>query len=300
MKQLKVKQVDVFTTTPLCGNPVAVVLDAQGLNTEEMQAIAREMNLSETTFVLPPTTSESNYLLRIFTPRSELPFAGHPTIGTVHAIIEEGRLFNGRLPSLVRQECGVGIVAIAVERKNDGLFFLVSQSEPRWTAVDLGRRHAAEMLGCHQNDFVGGLPLEIVSTGVQWLIIPLRSLKAVKALKPNMGLVEETCGAITAAGVTAFSLEAEREGYAVHLRSFAPGLRITEDPVCGTGNGAVAAYIAKHSLMPGERFEYLAEQGSEVLRPGTVTIKAELGKNRKWSIQVGGQAVTVLVGEILI
>jgi PhzF family phenazine biosynthesis protein len=91
MKRLKVKQVDVFTRTPLCGNPLAVVLDARELSTDEMQAIAREMNLSETTFVLAPTTPESDYRLRIFTPRSELPFAGHPTIGTVHTIIEEGR-----------------------------------------------------------------------------------------------------------------------------------------------------------------------------------------------------------------
>lgn len=299
MKKLKVKQVDVFTKT-LCGNPVAVVMDAQGLNTEEMQAIAREMNLSETTFILPPTTPESDYCLRIFTPRSELPFAGHPTIGTVHAVIEEGQLFNDRLPSLVRQECGIGVVPIGVEKNDDGFFFLVTQSEPRWTAVDLERRQAAEMLGCQQNDFVEGLSFEIVSTGVQWLVIPLNSLKAVKALKPNMGLVEATCGTMGAVGITAFSSEAERAGCAVHLRSFAPGLGVPEDPVCGTGNGAVAAYIAAHSLIPGERFEYLAEQGSEVLHPGTVVIRAELGRNRKWSIQVGGQAVTVLVGEILI
>jgi PhzF family phenazine biosynthesis protein len=300
MKQLKVKQVDVFTKTPLCGNPVAVVLDAQGLNTEEMQAIAREMNLSETTFVLPPTTPESDYLLRIFTPRSELPFAGHPTIGTVHAIIEEGQLFNGRLPSLVRQECGIGVVPIRVERNDAGLLFLVTQAGPQWTTVDLGHRQAAEMLGCHHNDFVAGLPLEIVSTGVPWLIIPLKSLKAIRAIQPNMTLVEETCRGMGAVGATAFSFETEREGYAVHVRSFAPGLGVPEDPVCGTGNGSVGAYIAKYNLMPGKRFEYLAEQGSEILRPGTVLVRVELEKNGKWTIQVGGQAVTVFVGEILL
>jgi PhzF family phenazine biosynthesis protein len=128
----------------------------------------------------------------------------------------------------------------------------------------------------------------------------LKSLKAIKALKPNMGLVEETCAAMEAVGITAFSLEAEREGYAVHVRSFAPGLGVPEDPVCGTGNGSVAAYIAKHGLMPGERFEYLAEQGSEVQHPGTVVVRAESGKSGKWTIQVGGQAVTVVAGEILI
>jgi PhzF family phenazine biosynthesis protein len=115
-----------------------------------------------------------------------------------------------------------------------------------------------------------------------------------------MGILEETCGALKAVGVTVFSLEAERKGYAVHVRSFAPGLGIAEDPVCGTGNGSVAGYIAKHGLRPGTRFEYLAEQGSEILHPGTVVVRAELEKNGKWTIQVGGQAVTVLVGEILL
>jgi PhzF family phenazine biosynthesis protein len=300
MKPLKIKQVDVFTRTPLCGNPAAVVMDARGLNVQEMQAIAREMNLSETTFVLPATSSESDYRLRIFTPRSELPFAGHPTIATVHAIIEEGRLFNGRVPSLVRQECGIGIVTIGLETHAGGLIFMVTQAEPQWTPVDLERQHGADMIWCRDDDFSTGVPWEIVSTGVPWLIIPLRTLRAVKTLKPNMGLVEKTCAVMKAAGVTVFSLEAERAGYAVHVRSFAPGLGVPEDPVCGTGNGAVAAYMAKHALMSGEKLEYLAEQGLEIQRPGTVVVKAEREKNGKWKIQVGGQAVTVLEGEIQI
>jgi PhzF family phenazine biosynthesis protein len=300
MKRFKVKQVDVFTSTPLCGNPAAVLLDAEGLTTEEMQAIAREMNLSETTFVLSPTNPDSDYLLRIFTPRSELPFAGHPTIATVHAVIEQGQLFDGRAPGLVRQECGIGIVPIEVERKDDQLLFMVTHAAPRWSAVDLGRRLGAEMLGCNQSDLVEAFPIEIVSTGVQWLIVPVRSLRAMKELKPNLAFLEETCAALKAVGVTAFSLEAESNRYAVHVRSFAPGLGVPEDPVCGTGNGSVAAYIAKHGLMSGENFEYLAEQGSEVEHPGTVVVRAALGRNKQWTVQVGGQAVTVLVGEIII
>lgn len=300
MKRLKIKQVDVFTRTPFCGNPAAVVLDAQGLSPEEMQAIAREMNLSETTFVLPPTNKQSDYLLRIFTPRSELPFAGHPTIATVHALIEEGNVFNGRIPNLVRQDCGIGIVPIALERRDDGLLFTVTQSQPQRTNVQLARTDAAEMLGCDPTDFITDLPFEIVSTGVKWLIIPLKSVRAMKALKPNMSVVEETCAALNAIGITSFSLEAEREACSVHLRSFAPGEGIPEDPVCGTGNGSVAAYIAEHGLMQGESFEYLAEQGSEVQHPGTVIVRATLGKDRKWTIDIGGQAVTVLAGELLI
>jgi PhzF family phenazine biosynthesis protein len=298
MRRLKVKQVDVFTAMPFCGNPAAVIPDARGLDADAMQAIAREMNLSETTFVLPPSQPQADYLLRIFTPRSELPFAGHPTIATVHAIIEQGELYEGRTPGLVRQECGIGIVSIGVEKKNDGVFFMVTHAEPRWTATDLGRRDGVEMLDCHENDLPEDLPIEIVSTGASWLIIPLRSLEAIKALKPDMALIEKTCAAVKAVGVTVFSLEAEREGHEVHVRSFAPGQGIPEDPVCGTGNGSVAAYIAKYGLKPGEGFEYRAEQGAEILRPGTVVVRGERGKRGNWTIQVGGQAVTVLAGEI--
>src|SRR5262245_25274553 len=123
MTRHRMKQVDVFTRTPLAGNPAAVVFDAAGLETAVMQAIAREMNLSETTFVLPPTTAGADYRVRIFTPRAELPFAGHPTIATAFALREEGR-FGERSP--VCQECGIGLVPIAIESRAAGAFLLVT------------------------------------------------------------------------------------------------------------------------------------------------------------------------------
>jgi PhzF family phenazine biosynthesis protein len=292
-------QVDVFTVKPLAGNPAAVVFGGAALETAKMQAIAREMNLSETVFVLPPSDANADYRVRIFTPQSELPFAGHPTIATAHAVIEEGRVFNGRVPPLIRQECGIGIVPVAVHKKDDGLFFLMTQAQPEWLAVDLTQANCAAMLGCREEDLLAA-PVEIVSTGVKWLIIPLAGLQVIKNLAPDMALVERLCKVAGAFGVTVFCLEAERPGYAVHARTFAPGAGVLEDPVCGSGQGSIAAYIAKQGLIAGKNIEYLSEQGIEIQRPGSVSVKAQLEKDDRWTIQVGGQAVTVVKGDIIL
>ena len=199
-------QVDVFTVKPLAGNPAAVVFGGGVLETAKMQAIAREMNLSETVFVLPSSGAEADYRVRIFTPQSELPFAGHPTIATAHAVIEEGRIFNGRVPPSIRQECGIGIVPVAVQKKDNGLFFLMTQAQPQWLPVDLTQANCAAMLGCREEDLFAA-PVEIVSTGVKWLIIPLAGLQVVKKLEPDMALIERLCKVVGALGVTVFCLK---------------------------------------------------------------------------------------------
>jgi PhzF family phenazine biosynthesis protein len=292
-------QVDVFTVKPLSGNPAAVVFGGAALEAAKMQAIAGEMNLSETVFVLPPSGAEADYRVRIFTPRNELPFAGHPTIATAHAVIEEGRVFNGRVPPSIRQECGIGIVPVSVQKKDSGLFFLMTQAQPQWLPVNLTKANCAAMLGCREEDLLAA-PVEIVSTGVKWLIIPLAGLRVVERLEPDMALIERLCKGIGALGVTVFCLETEQSGYAVHARTFAPGAGVLEDPVCGSGQGSIAAYIAKHGLMTGETIEYFAEQGLEIQRPGSVSVKAQLEKDGRWTVQVGGQAVTVIKGEMAV
>lgn len=299
MTKLKVKQVDAFTRTPLCGNPAAVVFDAVELSTQQMQAIAREMNLSETVFILPTTDLDADYSARIFTPRRELPFAGHPTIAAVHAVIEDGRLFNGQTPSGVLQECGIGIVPVIVEKRTGGLFFLMTQPVPQWFGTNIEKKDCVEMLGCRHND-LSDLPPDIVSTGVKWLIVPLKNVNAVKTLKPNMARIEQICTEAGAAGITTFCFGGEHDGHAIHARTFAPGEGVLEDPVCGSGQGCIAAYIARYGLISGRQFEYLAEQGLEIQRPGSVTVKAQLSEGRNWVIQVGGQAVTVLEGEMVL
>jgi len=295
MRRLRLLQVDVFTRVPLAGNPVAVLLDAEGVGTDEMQAIARETNLSETTFVLPATRAGADYRLRIFTPRQELLFAGHPTIGTVAALIAAGRLPRPAAPTRVRQESSAGVVDVTVTPDASGLSFSIAMPSPAWRPARVDRARCARMLGCPPTA-LAPLPFEVMSTGVPWLVVALDGLATARTLRPDLGLVAEVAGDEAATGVTVFCLDADDPACAVHVRSFAPGAGIPEDPVCGSGNGAVGAYGARHGLFGGGDFAYVAEQGAEVGRPGRVSVRGQRDASRDWHLEVGGEAVVVLEG----
>jgi PhzF family phenazine biosynthesis protein len=299
LRKFKFKQIDVFTTIPFEGNPAAVVFGAENLTTKEMQTIAKEMNLSETTFVLPPKIPKADYRVRFFTPRDELPFAGHPTIATALAVIEEGLLFKNQIPTLIIQECAIGTISVLVEKQNNGLFFMMNQASPQWLTTEISQQNSALMLGC-ELEAIMNLPAEVVSTGVPWLIIPVNSLQVIKTLKPDMFLIEKICKGIGAYGITTFCMDAEYQGHQVHARSFAPGAGVSEDPVCGTGNGSIAAYIAKYNLLHKQLFNYLSEQGAEVGRPGLIMVKVQPENGEIPGIQIGGQAVKVIEGELFI
>jgi len=299
MRRLRLLQVDVFTRVPLAGNPVAVLPGAEALEADEMQAIAREMNLSETTFVLPATRAGADYRLRIFTPRHELPFAGHPTIGTVAALIAAGRLPRPAAPARVRQESAAGIVEVTVTPTASGLCFSIAMPSPVWRPARVDRARCARMLGC-QATALAPLPFEVVSAGVPWLVVALDGLRTARTLRPDLGLVAEVAAEEEATGVTVFCLEADDPACAVHVRSFAPGAGVPEDPVCGSGNGAVGAYGARHGLFGGGDFAYVAEQGVEVARPGRVSVRGQRDARGECHLEVGGEAVVVLEGWLIL
>jgi PhzF family phenazine biosynthesis protein len=262
-----------------------------------MQAVAREMNLSETTYVLPPTTPGADYRLRIFTPRRELPFAGHPTIGTVAVLMEAGRVPAPTTSTVVRQECGAGVVEVTVEAGAAGRTYWIAMPPASWTAAHVGRDECAAMLGCAPSDLADGPPA-IVAPGVPWMIVRLASWQAVRALRPDLGRVEVVAARAKTTGVTAFALGAEDAACRVRLRSFAPGEGIAEDPVCGSGNGAVGGYIAHEGLLGDAEFAYVAEQGAEVARPGRVMVRGHREADGRWRLAVGGQAVVMVDAEL--
>jgi PhzF family phenazine biosynthesis protein len=274
-------QVDAFTTVPYTGNPAAVVFDAKGLSGASMQRIALEMNLSETVFVLPPEDPAADYKVRIFTPRNELPFAGHPTLATAHAMTERG--LKPKQAGLIRQECGIGL--IPVEIRDQG--FVMTQGKPEHRSVPVDPALAADMLGCPVAA-VAMHPIEVVSTGVPWTIVPLDALGTIEKLDPDLRLIETVCRDNKSPGITCF-VPARQADY--RLRTFAPGDGIVEDPVCGSGNGSVAAYIARHLKRGETSFAYRAEQGIEMGRPGQVIAEVE-----GTAVRIGGRAVTVLEG----
>lgn len=269
------KQVDVFTSVALLGNPVAVVLEGAGLTTAQMQAVANWTNLSETTFVLPPAAAVADYRVRIFTPRSELPFAGHPTLGTAHAVIEAGLAIpqDGKLI----QQCAVGLVDICVT--GNALSFRL----PRYAFEDApDPAGLASAMGC---DAVAAP--QIVDVGPRWVIAELASAKAVETLTPDLAALAAYERTHQVTGLTVFAAGGAAD---ITVRSFAPSDGVAEDPVCGSGNGAVAAYRLRAGQVKGGD-SYCATQGRQVGRDGQVDVRIE-GKH----IHVGGACVTCVDG----
>lgn len=275
--QRRFAQVDVFTAKPLYGNPVAVILDAEGLSSAEMQQVALWTNLSETTFVLPATEAGADYHTRIFTPSEELPFAGHPTLGTAHAVIEAG-IAAPKDGKLVMQ-CGAGLVEIAVGE--DGLSFRLPRFAPR-PAIEA--EALAGILGAEA--LIG--EAEVIDTGPHWLIARVAD---VALLAPDAARLKAHIGRDGATGVTAYSETAPGE---IAVRSFFFTDGLVEDPVCGSGNAAVAVHRIRTGLA-GSNDAWLARQGRQIGRDGEIRVRVEDG-----DVHVGGSCVTVVKGQISI
>lgn len=273
------KQVDVFTAVPFKGNPVAVILDGEGLSDAEMQAIANWTNLSETTFVTPPTDPGADYAVRIFTPASELPFAGHPTLGTAHAVIEAGMasLRDGKIV----QQCAAGLVEVS--KAGEGLSFRL----PRYGYEDAP--DASTLEAALGDGAIIGTP-QIVNVGPRWVIAELASAQLLDQLKPDLPMLAAYDRQHATTGLTVY---AESGDGTVMVRSFAPADGIAEDPVCGSGNGAVAAYRLRLGQI-GDGNAYRVSQGTQVGRDGHVHVRID-GPD----IHVGGESVTVVDGQFL-
>lgn len=276
MIQRRFKQVDVFTAIPYQGNPVAVILDGDGLSTEQMQSIARWTNLSETTFVCAPATPEADYRLRIFCPGSELPFAGHPTIGSAHAMLASG--YAPRRPGVLVQECGVGLVRLRTD--GDGISLALPQARMR--PADARLRAMVE-------EAIGAPLLEApvaVDLGIVWLTGQVAGGELLRSLTPAMEGIAAAARQAGTNGITLFGMDGETP----EVRSFAPHEGTPEDPVCGSGNGAVAFYLRERR----GPLDYRARQGRCVGRDGQLRITHDGD-----TIWLGGQAVSCIEGSIL-
>lgn len=277
MRSRNFAQVDVFTAVPYKGNPVAVVLDGEGLSDAEMQAFANWTNLSETTFVLPATEPGADYRVRIFTPKAELPFAGHPTLGTAHAVLNAG-LAKARDSKLV-QQCAVGLVELTVG--DSGLSFRL----PRYALTELSDPEATAWIEAP----VKGAA-QAVDVGPVWLVAELESIADLEGLQHDETRLAAYYVPKGWTGATLYAADGNR----VVVRSFAPGDGIAEDPVCGSGNGAAAAFrLSAGQIGAGD--SYVASQGRQVGRDGFITIRIE-GQD----IHVGGQCVTCITGEVML
>jgi PhzF family phenazine biosynthesis protein len=268
-------EVDVFSTTPYFGNPVAVVLDASGLPAEEMQRFASWMNLSETTFVLPPTDPDADYQVRIFTPVLELPFAGHPTLGTCHAWLTHGGVANQE--DVVVQECAAGLVTIRQTR--DGFAFaappLIRSGPVEEQLVD----HLASILRIDRGEIVDA---QWVDNGPGWVAVLLNSAEDILKLQP--GLVDMDVGVV--------GLYPPASPQALEVRAFFPkDGSTTEDPVTGSLNASLAEWLLRTGRLTAP---YVASQGAALGRSGRVHISTD----PDGTIWVGGGTVTCVTGTV--
>ena len=289
MRIVPFKQVDVFTSVPFVGNPVAVVFGADGLDSADMQRLAAWTNLSETTFVLAPTVPGADYRLRIFTPRQELPFAGHPSVGSAHAAIEAGwaNAHGGRLV----QECAAGLLPIRIEESPGARRVFVRAPAARIDASDLMLTHAlGKALGTPLRNEPGA---RAVNVGPTWIIADLEHAQIVDRLDPDMAALATFCREHDAVGVTVFGRTGKPD-VVLTVRSFAPADGIPEDPVCGSGNAAVAAFLHATEQLPAGGSRYIAAQGRHVGRDGYVHVTVDA----EGRIEIGGDTVTCVDGTI--
>ncbi|MDW8319129.1 MAG: PhzF family phenazine biosynthesis protein [Anaerolineae bacterium] len=300
-------QVDVFTDRPFGGNPLAVFPDAQGLSDAEMLQLARELNLSETTFVLPPTRPGADFKVRIFMPTQEIPFAGHPLVGTHWALAHLGRVRLQEPTTCVTFELGVGLRSAVLHVAEGRVTRVVTDHQrPEFLAVADARQvqRLAQGLGLPAAAITAtGTPVQVVSTGFPQLFVPVRSLAEVSSLHPfrlDVPALAEVCGelGLPAVDVAVFTQETALPGRHVHLRFFAPTSGVPEDPATGSASGGLGAYLVRYGLVPAGRpvAEIHTEQGLEMGRPSHVVVEVEGPADDIRMVRVSGSAVKVLEG----
>ncbi|HGM5806112.1 TPA: PhzF family phenazine biosynthesis protein [Serratia marcescens] len=284
------KQVDVFTRTPLQGNPVAVVLEAEGLSSAQMLALARWTNLSETTFVLKPTHPAADYKVRIFTTEKELPFAGHPTLGTAHALLEAG--LTPKRPGTVMQECGVGLVAVNIQPEGI-LAFAAPEVEFRPMAAEETERLMAAL----RPAVIEGGPLPVIAEmGIRWLMVRLPDAQSCLAVTPDQATIKRLQTACDVDGVVIYGACTTAEPADYEIRAFMVECgALIEDPVTGSANACLARLLKANRFPDGGQTAhgYLVRQGTQLNRDGRVSVRFIDGE--PW---IGGHCRTLINGTL--
>jgi trans-2,3-dihydro-3-hydroxyanthranilate isomerase len=309
MRTYEFYQLDVFTDQPFAGNALAVFPDAVGISDEEMRQITREMNLSETVFVLPSNEPEALRRLRIFTPGKELPLAGHPVVGTWNLLVRLGFVQNtpenGSLE--IKHELGVGVLPVEIDFQN---------GEPRKVTMTQGkfspgeifsdenlRKKIAEAFNLAPEDLQPNAPVQVCGTGVNFTIIPVRSLAALKKSRSNAAKLEELPNTLPGE-FSLFTWETLEETSLIHTRMYAPAFGISEDPATGAAAGALGGYIVHHGLFAEELkkndnvLSFTIEQGDFIERPSRIHVEITGEKGNVERVRVGGSSVLVAKGEI--
>lgn len=285
--------VDVFAREKYAGNPLAVVLDGETLTTEQMQAIAREMNYSETTFIVSGENRNGGYDVRIFTPTQELPFAGHPTLGTAYII---GREILGEFPDEVKLNLGVGQISVTGDGSQADCLWM--QQNPPSFGRTLSPGDLAPVLNVQPEAIDTRFPIQEVSTGIPFLIVPLNHLLEVRGIKIERDRYFRLIEGTDAKSIFVFCPETYEPENDLNARMFADYLGVPEDPATGSANGCLAGYLVEHAYFGKDEVSVRVEQGYEILRPSLLLLEAKK-LPQTIQVRVGGRVIPVAVGELI-
>jgi trans-2,3-dihydro-3-hydroxyanthranilate isomerase len=300
MKIFQLKHVDAFTSDPFLGNPAAVVLDARGLSDQRMQQVAREMHLSETAFILPATASKADLQIRWFTPAMEVRLCGHATIASFHALAED-EMFGMKKPGMYsfNVQTKSGVLPVVVEKKHNGNVIEFGIPSPSFRVKKRPPGSLLKALGLRLSDCDSRLPVVID----KYLYLPVRKLSTLHRLTPDFTSLLSITKSLNVLGVCVLSLQTVEESSAVHSRFFAPVAGINEDPVTGSANGPLGAYLYHYALPKGfpvplmwlsdGRIEFVGEQGDVLGRKGRVKIRLAVKRDSE-SVGIAGEAVTIM------
>jgi PhzF family phenazine biosynthesis protein len=297
MKKLLVKKVDAFTDTPLAGNPAGVVHAADTLGDAQMQAIAREMNLSETAFVLSPEEPGVDFQLRYFTPAVEVDICGHATLAAYHSLVEEGVLKASGASSRFKHANKAGTFEVEVRPRGAFHQILMQMERPSFGEEFEDTEKLAKALGTTEKEFRKGLPVQVMND--ETIIAPLNGLAALEKLEPDFPTLAKL-GKKGKKRFLVFTTETHDMGSNYHMRYFAPTVGVDEDPVTGVGHSRLAPYMVRHKLVKatGGLTNLTGEQGHFVGRPGKATVEVRSEGQVIREVRVGGTAVTTLRGEL--
>lgn len=298
MKPYKFALVDVFTEQPFAGNQLAVFPSAQGLTDDQMQAIAREFNYSETTFILPPRQAKANFRLRSFSPSAEVFGAGHNALGAWWVLGAQGAVSLSDSRATLWQELGERVLPVEISSQAGALLRVaMTQGEPRYGKKLTERAALAGALGLDPSELeseVESLDPQAISTGARHLLVPLRSLAALERVRVDAEKLIALASPLGCHGCYLFSLETREPGSAAHARAFFPGIGISEDPATGSAAGPLAALLASRGLIP-EGAWVVIEQGDEMARPSRIEARVRGGQ-----IEVAGRSVIVAEGTLFL
>ena len=299
MRRYHLYQVDSFTKEKFSGNPAGVITNAEGLTTNEMQQIARELNNSETAFIFQADTPDYDVHVRFFTPTHEVPICGHATIAAHYARAIENNLSTTR----IYHKTGAGVLPVDIIKENDDYKIVMTQGEISFGKIIAGANlnHIIKALAIGRDELIGDCcPVQIASTGHSKVMIGIKSNDTLHRLNPNMDLLAAISKAIDCNGFYVFTIN--DSDVLIHGRMFAPAIGINEDPVTGNANGPLGAYLIHHQLVKhdGNEFSFTAMQGEAIKRAGQIDVRVKIDDSRPVEVKIAGSAVIVFKSELSI